>query len=103
MRPAYFAPPTLIISPLLSGGITDHGSYAEVDLKALGYFPFDQRYGRTEDVPAKFRALDGRRVVMKGFMYSGDSAGQPVTVFAGSAALSTSSPAMACRASSTTG
>src|SRR4051794_38014552 len=43
--------------------------YLQTDLKALGYFTLDQTYGTVTDVPAASRALDGRRVVLEGFMY----------------------------------
>lgn len=65
----------MFAKPLLNGGITQHDGYAEVELKAMGYFPFNQATGTVADVPARFRALDGKRVVLKGFMFSPQSAG----------------------------
>jgi len=53
-----------------NGGIKDHGSYKEVDLKALGHFNFDQFAGGINDVPAIYRNLDGQRVMLEGFMFS---------------------------------
>jgi hypothetical protein len=43
--------------------------YQRVDLKALGFFNFDQRFGTIEDVPAQVRLLDGQRVQVEGFMW----------------------------------
>jgi hypothetical protein len=45
--------------------------YQCVDLKTMGSFPLDPVKGTIRDVPARFRALDGRRVRMVGFMFSG--------------------------------
>jgi hypothetical protein len=65
----------MFLKPLLTGGITQHDGYADVDLKALGSFPFNEKSGTVGDVPARFRALDGKRIVLQGFMYSPQSAG----------------------------
>ena len=54
-----------------SGGIHHHGNVIEVDLKAMGNFPFDDQNGRITDVPRRFRELDGKRVELKGKMYAG--------------------------------
>jgi hypothetical protein len=54
---------------LLNGGIEDMGSYKKVDLKALGYFNFDNMTGTIENVPARYRNLDGQKVALEGFMY----------------------------------
>ena len=70
--------------PLLVWGVTVGGRAArrpacqEADLKSLGYFPFDQQDGRDADVPAKSRALDGRRVAVEGFMFMPQPAGAGV-------------------------
>lgn len=58
-----------IFNEVLSNGIHDYGSYAEVNLKALGQFPFDGQNGLLTDIPARFRELDGRKVELQGFMY----------------------------------
>jgi len=54
---------------LLNGGIEDMGSYKKVDLKALGYFNFDNMTGTIDNVPARYRNLDGQKVALEGFMY----------------------------------
>jgi hypothetical protein len=48
-----------------------------IDLKALGNFPFDDQNGSIKDVPQEWRSLDGKKVVLEGFMYSRSSAGVP--------------------------
>jgi hypothetical protein len=57
------------------GGIIDRGSYKDVDLKALGNFPFHQSNGTLNDVPQRFRELDGQKVRLEGFMFGVDTAG----------------------------
>jgi len=59
----------------MTGGITDRGEYVEVDLKALGNFPFDQTAGTIDQVPQRYRELDGKRVLLEGFMFSDSAAG----------------------------
>ncbi|MEM1013438.1 MAG: hypothetical protein AAGI46_14600 [Planctomycetota bacterium] len=41
-----------------------------VELQAMSTFSFDQEDGTIEDVPEKYRLLDGERVVLEGEMYS---------------------------------
>lgn len=53
----------------------------EVDLKAMSVFPMDQQAGRTEDVPERFRALDGKKVALIGEMYAPNASGQYVGEF----------------------
>lgn len=60
----------LMVRSLLTKGVIQHGDYAEVDLKALGNFPFDEANGTRDDVPARWRELDGKRVELKGFMFN---------------------------------
>ena len=59
---------------VLNNGIEDHGTYKKVDLKALGFFNFDQANGGITDVPPQFRKLDGQKVMLEGFMWSPSSA-----------------------------
>jgi hypothetical protein len=50
--------------------------YALVDLKALGNFIFDDTTGHSQDIPRRWRDLDGQRVELRGFMLSpGPAAG----------------------------
>src|SRR6059058_2076282 len=50
-------------------------AFLDVDLKALGNFPFDQNNGSINDIPPAFRALEGKKVLLDGFMYSPRNAG----------------------------
>jgi hypothetical protein len=63
-------------SSVVTGGITHRSGYAEVDLKAMGQFPFDDVNGKFTDVPKLYRELDGQRVVLRGKMWAGNSAGK---------------------------
>jgi hypothetical protein len=54
------------LDSVISGGIKNRGEYFEVDLKAMSSFPFDDMNGTVDDVPEKFRALDGKKVVLRG-------------------------------------
>lgn len=69
------------ISHQINGGIVQEKDYAKVDLKSLGFFQFDAMRGTVQDIPAKWRALDGKRVQLEGFMYAGSSAGPRLTNF----------------------
>jgi hypothetical protein len=60
----------LALRGALNKGITWHGDYAAVNLKALGNFPFNKDDGVRNDVPQRWRELDGKKVVLEGFMYS---------------------------------
>lgn len=59
----------------ITGGITDRGAYKEVDLKALGNFPFNAEEGSVEQVPPQYRSLDGQRVMLRGFMFQPEDVG----------------------------
>ena len=64
-----------------SGGVRDRGDAVEVNLKSLSTFPFDQRNGRLEDVPEKWRDLDGKTVEVVGQMWAPDQIRGPVSDF----------------------
>jgi hypothetical protein len=59
----------------MSGGIINHGDYSDVNLKAMSSFDLDQTNGQPDDVPAKFRALEGKRVRLVGEMWAPRDAG----------------------------
>lgn len=61
---------TQYVSAALNGGVRETAQGAEVDLKALGNFPFDEHVGTIADVPSKWRALDGKPVILDGFMFN---------------------------------
>ncbi|MDB5357104.1 MAG: hypothetical protein JWN24_3557 [Phycisphaerales bacterium] len=51
-------------------------TYQYVDLTPMGSFQFSPTSGTLNDVPARYRALDGRRVRIVGFMYDSSSTGK---------------------------
>jgi hypothetical protein len=46
-----------------------YGSYKKVDLKAMSLFQMNQNYATNADIPAEYRALDGKRVMLVGEQY----------------------------------
>jgi hypothetical protein len=63
-------PVYVMLDQQLSGGIKHAaGGYKEVNLKAMSTFTFDQVNGRIEDVPQKWRDLNGQKVILRGEMY----------------------------------
>jgi len=74
-------PVYVFLESALTGGIRDRGGYKEVDLKAMSLFHFDQESGTIEDVPQKWRELDGQKVKVVGEMWDPYSAGNQVVGF----------------------
>ena len=64
----------MLVSQLVTGGVSRHGDYYAVDLKALGNFSFDQTAGTVADVPERYRQLDGKKVHFEGEMYAPNEA-----------------------------
>ena len=62
-------PMYLYTDSLVTGGITRRGDLLVVDLKALSSFEMDQDAGTNEDIPLRYRQLDGKRVLMTGQMW----------------------------------
>jgi hypothetical protein len=60
---------------VITGGIHNHGSYKEVDLKAMSSFDMDQINGTMQDIPQKFRNLEGQKVLLIGEMWAPVDAG----------------------------
>ena len=56
-------------------GVRHFGDYDLVDLKSLGNFQFDPNNGTLSDIPPQFRALDGKKVMLEGFMWNGTESG----------------------------
>jgi len=56
-------------------GVTARGDAFEVDLKSMSTFPFDQKHGTTEDVPPRYRELDGKKVILIGEMWAPNASG----------------------------
>lgn len=75
------APVYIYLDSRLSGGIKNHGDYLEVDLKAMSNFPFDQINGTVNDIPQRFRDLDGKRVMVEGEIWAPNSAGNDLRNF----------------------
>ena len=65
----------------MNGGVEQVADGYKVDLKALGYFPFDQDKGTVANVPQKWRDLDGKKVTLEGFCVFPDTAAGGVTRF----------------------
>jgi hypothetical protein len=64
------------LDSVVTGGIKDiGGGYKLVDLKAMSDFSLDQVDGKQEDIPKKWRDLDGAHVVLYGEMWEPMSAG----------------------------
>jgi hypothetical protein len=72
----------VLIDAQVSGGIhAAAGGYTEVDLKAMSTFQFDQANGTIDDVPQRWRALDGKKVIVHGEMWNAQGAGPTVDNF----------------------
>ena len=71
----------IIIDQSLNGGVTKRGDYYDVDLKSLGYFPFDAAKDDISNVPSRWRELDGKRVALQGEMYAPEAAGDNLSNF----------------------
>lgn len=70
-------PVYIMIDQQLSGGIKQAaGGYKDVNLKAMSTFTFDQVNGTLDDVPQKWRELDGQKVILRGEMYEPTGTGQ---------------------------
>jgi hypothetical protein len=65
----------------VTDGIEKEGQYTRVDLRMMGNFPFDETHGTLDDVPMRYRALDGQKVQLDGQMYSDISAAAAVDRF----------------------
>lgn len=66
----------------VTGGIEKvAGGYSYVDLKAMSTFTFDQNNGTINDVPQRWRELDGKKVVLHGEMWEPQGAGATVSNF----------------------
>lgn len=66
---------------LVTGGITQRGDLLVVDLKALSNFEMDQDNGTTQDIPLRYRNLDGKRVLLVGQMWDPYAAGGKIRAF----------------------
>jgi len=76
------APLYIYLDQTLSHGVKQRADgVLEVNLKSMSTFPFDQNYGKMEDVPETYRALDGKKVVVIGEMWAPDAASPRIDKF----------------------
>ena len=53
----------------ITGGVENAGNgMKKVDLKSLGNFPFDDKNSTINDIPQRWRDLDGQKVILEGFI-----------------------------------
>jgi hypothetical protein len=70
------------LTSVVTGGVRNvGGGFKEVDLKAMSLFTFDQVNGTINDIPPKWRSLDGQKVILEGEMWDARSAGPQVKTF----------------------
>ena len=75
-------PVYVLIDMKVTGGVKQMaGGYTYVDLKAMSTFAFDQANGTINDVPARWRELDGKKVILHGEMWEPQGAGPTVSDF----------------------
>lgn len=75
------APVYMYLDAVVHGGIKQTADGLEVDLKAMSLFPFDQTNGTIDDVPKKWRDLEGKKVVCYGEIWAPQSAGRYISSF----------------------
>lgn len=66
---------------VIQGGVVSAGDHYKVELKQMSNFDMDQVIGTVQDVPERFRQLDGKKVqlegeVAPGGLFSGDTVKQ---------------------------
>ena len=67
---------------VINGGIVNRGDYYEVELKAMSSFEMDQINGTLQDVPQRYRDLDGKKVLLLGEVApGGDEGGDKISRF----------------------
>ena len=69
------------VAEVLTGGVHRRGEYQEVDLRALTDFDMDPTSGILKDIPAKYRALDGQKVMLSGQVFPGRYVGKSLADF----------------------
>lgn len=75
-------PVYIMVDMQVTGGVKQlEGGYTYVDLKSMSTFTFDQTNGTINDVPARWRELDGKQVVLHGEMWEPSGAGPTVDNF----------------------
>jgi hypothetical protein len=75
-------PVYIYIDSVVSGGIKERkDGYLEVDLKAMSSFVFDNDKGSIDDVPEKWRNLNGKKVILQGEMWAPNAATSTIESF----------------------
>jgi hypothetical protein len=74
-------PVYLYVDAAVNHGVDRIGNLNVVDLKSLGNFPFNDASGGINDVPAIYRALDGKKVALEGFPYPTNNSADEVPEF----------------------
>lgn len=76
-------PVYILVDSYINKGIsgTTADGYTTVDLKQMSTFLFDQQFGKIEDVPERYRALDGKKVMLTGEMYVANATGPELKKF----------------------
>ncbi len=69
----------LLVQGALTHGISKRGDHFAADLKQIGFFELNPQTATINDVPADYRALDGKRVSLEGFMYPTTQSGDRVS------------------------
>lgn len=70
------------LESVITGGIKHRtDGYVEVDLKAMSTFAFDQIAGTIDDIPGRWRELDGKKVVLTGEMWAPNAASPHIDRF----------------------
>jgi hypothetical protein len=75
-------PMYIYLESAITGGVRDIGNGVKfVDLKAMSSFPFDGTNGKIDDVPERWRELNGQKVLLEGEMWAPNAAGAYVPEF----------------------
>jgi hypothetical protein len=70
------------VSDVMNQGVgAKKGDYTEVELKWMSSFDFNQQTGTIDDVPKRWRDLDGKKVILHGEIWAPNSAGPEMTAF----------------------
>ena len=74
-------PVYIYLKSAITGGIERTSEGVKVDLKAMSVFPFDQVNGTIDDIPKKWRDLDGQKIIATGEMWDSKGASRYVDSF----------------------
>jgi hypothetical protein len=70
----------VMVSAALFGWCANRARYQSLEMQTMGAFPFDDEHGTLQEIPAAVRALDGRRVSIRGFMMPADNGIREFTI-----------------------